>query len=158
MRRVAIVLGLLVFTFGCRNVEVEKALQLDDVSTGWYDAGIMEDGKNKLVPSITLKLKNVTGEPVSGVQIWGIFKRVAEAENWGDHFVRGIGQEGLAPGARTSDIVLRSTLGYTGDQPRQQMLQNAQFVDARVEVFGKQGSRTWVKMGEYPIERKLLAH
>jgi hypothetical protein len=36
------------------------------------------------------------------------------------------------------------------------MLQNSQFVDARVEIFGKQGSRTWVKLGEYPIDRKLL--
>jgi hypothetical protein len=36
------------------------------------------------------------------------------------------------------------------------MLQNRDFVDAKVEVFGKHGSRTWVKMGEFPIERHLL--
>jgi hypothetical protein len=29
-------------------------------------------------------------------------------------------------------------------------------VDAKVEIFGKQGSRTWVKIGEYQIDRQLL--
>ena len=36
------------------------------------------------------------------------------------------------------------------------MLQNREFVDAKVDVFGKHGSRTWVKMGEFTIERQLL--
>jgi hypothetical protein len=36
------------------------------------------------------------------------------------------------------------------------MLQNSQFVDAKVQIFGKHGSRTWVKMGEYQIDRHLL--
>jgi hypothetical protein len=36
------------------------------------------------------------------------------------------------------------------------MLQNKEFVDARVEVLGRQGPRTWVKIGEYQIDRQLL--
>jgi hypothetical protein len=36
------------------------------------------------------------------------------------------------------------------------MLQNKDFIDAKVEIFGKHGSRTWVKMGEYQIDRHLL--
>ncbi len=36
------------------------------------------------------------------------------------------------------------------------MLQNKQFVDAKVEIFGKHGSRTWQKLGEYKIDRQLL--
>jgi hypothetical protein len=36
------------------------------------------------------------------------------------------------------------------------MLQNSQFVDARVEIFGKHGRRQWVKIGEYQIDRQLL--
>jgi hypothetical protein len=52
--------------------------------------------------------------------------------------------------------VLRSTLGYTSSQSRAQMLQNREFVDAKVNVFGKHGSRTWIKMGEYTVDRHLL--
>ena len=41
-------------------------------------------------------------------------------------------------------------------EPRAQMLKNSQFVDAKVELFGKHGSRNWVKMAEYPIDRELI--
>jgi hypothetical protein len=36
------------------------------------------------------------------------------------------------------------------------MLKNSQFVDATVTIFGRHGSRTWVKIGEFPISRTLL--
>jgi len=142
---------------GCvRNVEVERVLQITDVNTGWYDAGIMEDGKNKLVPSISLRLTNVSQEVVSGVQINAIFRRVGETEAWGEHFVQAIDRDGLSPGRDSNEIVLRSQLGYTGTQPRLAMLQNREFVDAKVDIFGKQGSRNWVKMAEFQIDRQLL--
>ena len=157
MRR-RVLLLLILAAAGCsRSIEVEKALKVTDVDTGWYDAGIQADGKNKLVPSVSLKLQNIYPELVKGVQINAIFRRLDEPEvAWGEHFVRAIGPDGLAPGATGNPLVLRSNLGYTGTQPRLQMLQNREFVDARVEIFGKHGSRTWVKIGEYPIDRQLL--
>jgi hypothetical protein len=81
---------------------------------------------------------------------------VGEAEEWDAHFVRGIGPDGLEPGAKGGELVLRSERGYTGSESRLQMLQNKEFVDARVQIFGKHGSRTWVKIGEYTIDRQLL--
>src|SRR4030095_17028268 len=109
-----------------------------------------------LVRSISLKLQNVSQQPVDSVQLNAVFRRVGEQTAWGEHFVRGIGSDGLGPGQTGGTIVLRSTLGYTRTEPRLQLLQNAQFVDARVDVFGKNGPRTWVKLGEYPIDRQLL--
>ena len=141
---------------GCsRTREVEKDLKLVDVSTGWYDVGVV-NGQNKLVPSVTLQLQNVSDEDISRVQINAIFRRVGEEQAWGEHFVRAIGSDGLAPGKVGPKLVFRSTLGYTGTQSRQQMLQNREFVDAKVDVFGKHGSRTWVKMGEFQVERSLV--
>jgi hypothetical protein len=148
---------LLTFTMaGCSGVDVEKAIKVTDVHTGWYDAGLQADGKNKLVPSISLKLQNVSEEPVRGVQLMAVFRRVGDSEAWDDTFVRGIGREPLRPGGTTPPLVLHANAGYTGEQARLQMLQNKEFVDARVEVLGKQGPRTWVKMGEFPIDRQLL--
>jgi hypothetical protein len=37
-----------------------------------------------------------------------------------------------------------------------QMLQNREFIDAKVEIYLKQGSRVWAKLAEYPIQRQLL--
>jgi hypothetical protein len=148
-------LGLLLLVSGCRSREVEKDLALTDIHSGWYDVGVV-DGQNKLVPSITLRLQNVSSEPIARVQINAVFRRVGETEEWDAHFVRGIGPDGLAPGAKGGELVLRSDRGYLGPQSRLQMLQNKEFVDARVEIFGKHGSRTWVKIGDYTIDRQLL--
>ena len=141
---------------GCtRTREVEKDLKLTDVSTGWYDVGVV-NGQNKIVPSITLQLENISKEDISRVQINAIFRRVGEEQAWGEHFVRAIGADGLAPGKTGPKLVFRSTLGYTGSQSRQQMLANREFVDAKVDVFGKHGSRTWVKLGEFQVDRQLV--
>jgi hypothetical protein len=141
----------------CRQtIDPIAALEPTDVVTGWFDAGIVEGRKNKLVPSISLKLRNKASSPVRSIQVNAIFRRVGETEAWGEHFGWAVPREPLEPGASTGDIVMRSALGYTGEQPRLQLLQNSQFVDARVEVFLKQGSQTWAKLAEYPIQRQLL--
>jgi hypothetical protein len=156
-RTLPVLLLLVLSTLGCnRGVDPVAALEATDVVTGWYDAGLVEGNLNKLVPSISLKLRNKSDQDVRSVQINAIFKRVNEAEMWGEHYGWAIQRESLPPGASTEDIVLRSGLGYTGEQPRLQMLQNKEFVDAKVEIFLKQGSRVWAKLAEFPIERQLL--
>ncbi|HSK11487.1 MAG TPA: hypothetical protein VK911_18020 [Vicinamibacterales bacterium] len=144
---------------GCRgeDVDIAQALQVTDVTTGWFDAGIVEDGKNKLVPSISFRLQNAHDSTVSSVQMIAKFSRVGETEEWGSGpFVRAVGPDGLEPGRATDPIVLRSNLGYTGEEPRGQMLRNSNFVDARIELFAKHHADNWVKLGEYQIERQLL--
>jgi len=139
MRPPTILILLLALTApGCtRTVDIKKVLTVTDVHTGWYDTGIV-NGQNKLVPSISLKLKNEATEPVAGVQLNAIFHRIGEDDGWGEHFVQAVDRNGLPPGQTTQQIVLRSGLGYTGSEPRLDMLRNAQFVDARVDIFGKQ--------------------
>jgi len=154
-RLTAALLGALLVA-ACESRDVQTDLKIVNVQTGWFDAGIVEGGMNKLVPSISLELQNVSDREIASVQLNAVFRRAAELESWGDHFVRAIDATGLAAGGTTEPIVLRSTFGYTGSQARAQMLQNTEFVDARVEVFGKHGRRTWAKMGEFTIDRRLL--
>lgn len=157
MRRILVVLLLTLTAAGCAaQVDVEKALQVVDIRTGWFDAGIQPDGQNKLVPSISLKLKNVSSAPISSVQVMAVFRRVNEAEVLDTHYIRAIGTEPLAPGASTKDIVLRATFGFTSPYPRLQILRHPGFIDANVKVFGKHGSRTFVQMQESKIDRTLL--
>jgi hypothetical protein len=153
----AAVAAAMLLSVSCRaTVDPVAALEPVDVVTGWFDAGIVEGGKNKLVPSVTLRLRNKSAAPISSVQINAIFRRVGEAEAWGEHFTWAVQRRELAQGQTTESLVLRSQLGYTGEEARLQMLQNSQFVDAKVELFLKHGSRVWAKLGEYPIQRQLL--
>jgi hypothetical protein len=142
---------------GCgRNIDLKESAHLVDVTTGWFDAGVQPDGKNKLVPSVTFRIRNAGSGTIGSTQLNLIFKRVVDTEEWTTAFVRGIGSDGLEPGATTPVLVVRAPQGYTGTQPRLTMLENAQFVDFKVEVFGKHGSATWAKLGEFPIKRQLL--
>jgi hypothetical protein len=153
-----LVLVTVCFLPGCGSSAREPITKLVapvEVKTGWFDAGV-EDGKNKLVPTVMLTLKNVSSEPVANVQLNAVIRRMGETEEWGGAFQKVIGTDGIAPGASTKPIVLRSTLGYTGIEPRAQMLKNRLFVDAQVQVFAKHGGNQWVKLGEWPIARELL--
>ena len=155
-RRALFLLAVLIALPACESRDVTTDLKIVNVQTGWADTGLVEGGMNKLVPSVSLKLQNVSTRDISSVQVNGVFKLVGDDKTWGDHFVRAIDSNGLRAGASTAAIVLRSPRGYTGSEARLTMLKNSQFVDARVEVFGKHGRRTWAKMGEFPIERRLL--
>lgn len=140
---------------GCRAREVENDLRITDVQTGWYDAGIV-NGQNKLVPSISFKLRNTSDQQLIMLQVNALFRRVNETDEWGSGFLTVAGSEGLAPGASTDALLLNSHLGYTGTEPRNEMLENSQFIDAKVELFAKYGSRQWQPVGEHPIERRLI--
>jgi len=142
---------------GCGPVvDLTKGLQITIVNSGWYDVGIV-NGQNKLVPSVTFTLKNTSDQSLSTLQVNALFRQINSTDEWGSGFLTAAGSSGLAPGATTTPLTIKSPLGYTGsDQSRQEMLQNSHFVDAKVELFAKYGSTQWVRIGSYPITRQLL--
>jgi hypothetical protein len=141
---------------GCGdNVDIQSALQIVNVVTGYFDAGVAS-GKNKLVPSISFQIKNTANRTARSVQFNAVFRVIGDQEELGSALVRGIDASGLAPNAESTPFVMRSSLGYTGEQPRAEMLQHKDFRDVQVEVFGKHGSEQWVKLGQYKVERQLL--
>jgi hypothetical protein len=137
------------------TVDLSTGLQVLDVSTGWKDAGL-EGGQNKLVPSITFKLKNVSDQELNSLQANVVFRRNGEPEEWGTVFLIVTGSDGLDPGATSETLVAVSPLGYTGTEARAEMLQNSQFVDAHAEIFAKYGSTLLKKVADHPIDRQLL--
>jgi hypothetical protein len=142
---------------GCGpTVDLTKGLQVSIVNTGWFDKGIV-NGQNKLVPSVTFTLKNVSDQKLVTLQVQALFRRVGETEEWGSGFLTAVGSQGLAPGATTEPITMRSERGYTGsDQSRQEMLQNSHFVDATVELQAKYAATQWARLGTYPVARQVV--
>jgi len=156
-RGVALLISLAcaVVLSACDNREVENVVKVTDVETGWYDAGVV-DGQNKLVPSVSFRLQNVTTDPIESVQVNAVFHQVTEDLAWGDRLIRGVGSDGLAGGATGNTLIVRGPRGFTSTVPRQEMLKHKEFVDVKVNRFARHGSRTWQKIGEFPIEGKLL--
>lgn len=154
--RLLLVFAIASFTACGPTVDLAKGLQVAVVNSGWYDLGIV-NGQNKLVPTITFTLHNTSDQTLGTLQVNAIFRRVSENTEWGSGFLTVVGSKGLAPGATTDPITVKSQLGYTGsDQSRQEMLQNSQFVDAKVDLFGKYASTQWVRLGTFPITRQVL--
>jgi hypothetical protein len=149
-------LALLFGSAACTTRDVQKELEIVEVRTGWYFLGTVA-GQNKLVPSIAMKLKNVSQTPISGVRLNAVFRNVGEEQIIDQHFVPGIASNaGLEPGATTAQIVLRSEWGFTGTESHAQMLENSHFKDAEVTILGLHGRSNWLPMGKIPIERRLL--
>jgi hypothetical protein len=138
------------------DVDLTKGLQILDVATGWWDAGIV-NGQNKLVPAISFRLKNVSDQTLSVIQVNVLFKRINDPAEWGSGFLAVVGSKGLQPGETTDKVLVKSNLGYTGsDQTRQEMLKNSHFVDAKAEFSAKYGSTQWKRLAEFPVTRELM--
>ena len=164
MRRLVLLIILVAASAGCGGptVDLTQGLQVLDFSSGWHDEGIV-DGQNKLVPSATFTLKNVSDQslPVLEVNaVHGSKTRVTlglETQELGAAYVPVTRSEGLPPGATSKPVSVKSNFGYKGSEPRNQMLENRLFVDAKVEIFAKYSSLQWKRIAEFPIERKLIA-
>ena len=155
VRPLAVVL-LLAGAAACNRgpTDLAAALGVADVFTGYYDNGI-KDGKNHLVPSVTFRLKNQWDRTLSSVQVTIDFWRDGEDGPRDSSLIHAIGSSGLAPGASSEPITVRSSSGYTLEQPRAELFDHSDFRDMTVKVFGKRGGRI-VPLGEYRIDRRLL--
>jgi hypothetical protein len=139
-------------------IDYKQALEVTDLSGGWYDAGIV-DGKNKLVPSISFRIHKPADARIRSLALNVIFKRVSpdkkEETDLDEVFLQTVE---FSEGNQTPLLTVRPEHGYTGDAPqtRAEILQHSQFWDGRAVVFVKQSSTTWVDLIRYDIPRTLL--
>jgi hypothetical protein len=140
---------------GPSDAEVLKTVAVTDVLGGWYDFGVVPDG-NKLVPSITFKLKNTGTRPIGNVQLMVSFWLAGDDGETDSAQVRGIG-DALAPGASTAPMQVNATVGFTIAAPRAEAFTNPRFRDATAKIFGKRGGKI-VPLGEFKLERRLIPH
>lgn len=155
----ALVLASAVLVAGCSEpVDYKQALQVADVTAGWYDGGI-KDGKNRLVPTVSFRVKKADGVDIGAVSLNVIFRKLdptkKEIEDLDEVFYQNVE---FSEGSQTALLRARATNGYTGDPPqtRAEMLANSQFQDARAIVFVKQSSTTWVELLRQDLPRVLI--
>ena len=135
------------------SVDLKQAVQVTDVTTGWFDAGIV-DGKNKLIPSVTFKLKKNADVKLSSVALNLTFTFVGDQDHTDDVYVQRVDFQGQ----ETQPVTVRTKWGYTADPPqtRAEMLKHSQFRDMDVQIFAKQSSSQWVELHRVRIARQLL--
>jgi hypothetical protein len=147
----------LVFTAACGpKIDLTKGLQVVDVSNGWSDVGFV-DGQNKIVPTISFALKNVSDQTLVVLDVNVSFRQVTETADWDTSLVNIAATDGLAPGATSKKFTVLSKQGYKSTDTRAEMLKNAHFVDAKAVLFAKYGNTQWANIGEYPVARQFVA-
>jgi hypothetical protein len=162
----AVVIGVAcLLTAGCgKPVDLKQTLQVTDLAGGYHDAGIV-DGRNKILPSITLRLKKSTDDSLRPLSLNVVFKKLppkgvtpspgtSGEEDWDEVFLQSVAFDGN----QTAPLTVRATAGYTGDPPqsRADILNHSQFRDVRVHVFAKHSSSQWVEIAQYDLPRQLL--
>jgi hypothetical protein len=114
------------------------------------------DGKNKIVPSVTFKLRKKIPADVDRVSINALFRAADGKESSldADVFVQRVD----VSADQTAPITLRADNGYTADPPqsRAEMLNHSQFRDMRVQILVKHGSTQWTDLGWIDIKRQIL--
>ena len=151
--RFAALTAALLLTTSCSTpVDLKQALQVTDVSTGWFDAGVVDD-HNKLVPSLRFRLRDTTGE-VSRVSLNIVFKFADNAEIHEEIFKQRVDFEG----GQTELLTVRAQVGFTGTPPqsRADMLKNSFFRDVDAVVLVRQASAQWAELLKVRVERTLL--
>lgn len=153
MRRI-LVAAVVMALAGCTaNADLKQALQVTDVTGGWFDAGIV-DGKNKLVPSVSFRLRDTSETDVNGAALNIVFTFVDNGDEQDSIFVQRV----PFANKQTEIITVRSQTGFTGEPPqsRADMLQNSFFRDIEAAIFVRQSSNQWVELHRVRLPRQLL--
>lgn len=151
--RVPALIAALLLTLSCSSpVDMKQAVQVTDVATGLFDAGFV-DGQNKLVPSLTFRLRDTSGK-LSRAALNIVFRMADTGEDQEEIFKQRVD----FTNGQTDLITVRTQTGYTGAPPqsRADMLKNSHFRDMVAVIFVREVSAQWVELHRVPIERQLL--
>lgn len=129
------------------------AIQVTDVSTGWFDAGIV-NGKNKLVPSVTFRLRHSLDRELSAVSLNVAFRFADNGEVKEEIFKQRIPLQNQ----QSESITVRAENGYAGEPPqtRAEMLKNSFFRDIDAVIQVRQPAAQWAELHRVRVDRRLL--
>jgi hypothetical protein len=153
--RSALALLLLTCLAACKSPDPKVEMELLDLETYWaVDPSIGQT--NYLAPAIRFRLRNRGSRPQRSVQATAVFRRKGEESlTWGSDWQQVAGVKKPLPVGETTVVVLKSDARYTSPGPAAEMLGNAQFKDAKAEVFVRVGSSGWVKFADADVERRI---
>ena len=158
--RTLLILCALPLSASCTpKVDIEQTVEILDSSGGWYDAGIV-DGKNRIVPSVSFRLRKKQDVEINGMALNVVFRHPPkEGSNTEEDFSEVYVQNApFSEGNQTALLTVRGTEGYTGDPPqtRMDLLEHSQFRDVRARIYAKHSSTQWVDLGTIDVPRQLI--
>jgi len=135
--------------------ELKAAVEIVDVGSKWVAKSYQPwPPRLILVPTITLRVKNVSARPLNYLNFNAIFKFRDDLENLGDNFLAAIRKDPIPPGETSQAITLKSNFGVEG-KSLAQFRDNPQWKTVICKLFIQSKGSVHVLLGEYEISREI---
>ncbi len=157
VRRVALLVVLPLAA--CAAPDPKAELEVLGLEAYWaVDAP--KGGEQYIAPAVRFEVRNKGQRPWGSIQASAGFRRPNDQgvfEEWGGDWKQvAPSRKPLTPRESTL-VVLKSDARYHSAGPPESMFQHEAFRDAKVEVYLRLGSSSWVKFGEAAVERRIGA-
>ena len=144
---------------GCKSMDdqqVKASIEITDVSTNWTMKEYRQwpNPKLTLVPTVTFRIHNLTGDTLKYININAIFREENAVENLGDHFQSVVRGEGIAPNGYSPMVTLKSNFGVAGTNLESFKI-NPLWRTYEVRLFAQMGGSRHVPMGEWKVSKQI---
>ena len=138
------------------SVDLAKGLEVTDVLSGYYDAGLKE-GWNYLKPTLSFRLKSKVTQKIGPVQLTVAFWKTGEDGEWDSVVLQGVHAAGLAAGASTESLLARANIGFRLEGARDTFFAHSLFQDVTAKVFATQSGKIY-RLGEFKLDHVMIPH
>jgi hypothetical protein len=138
-----------------KSKDIKDCIKIVDVETKWVAKDFQAyPPRLIIVPSISFRIKNVSGEALRKIDFTAIFRFVGEYKNLGDCFLATLEEFPLLPGELSDVITLKSNFGVEG-KSADSIKNNPQWKVVVVEIFAQSECFGHTHLRTYEVSRKI---
>lgn len=135
--------------------DLAASIEVVDVDTFWTDKYYQPwPPRLILVPAISLRVKNVSDEPLKYINFNANFRFMDDFENLGDSFLAAIRNDAVLPGEKSDIITLKSNYGVEG-KSLASFQDNPHWKTVFVKLFAQSKGSQYLTLGEYEVSRRI---
>lgn len=137
-----------------KNTEkIANSIKIVWQDTKWLDRKITT-GKVVIVPSIKIKIKNLSQAPLQDIIFKGMFLFEESGEWLSDGLTRALDKP-LPPGETSEEIIIRADHGYTASSKAAFIKNRQHWKRVKVKVFAKAADSGYALLGTYPVSQEI---
>ncbi|UCH93784.1 MAG: hypothetical protein JSV88_26440 [Candidatus Aminicenantes bacterium] len=152
---ILLVVFLKTLSEGMSSQEVKNSIQIAWHDTKWVDKEVTPQ-EVKIVPTISLKIKNVGERPLQYMDIEAVFEFIETGLVHSDGMARVLTKEPLMPGETSEEIFIKSLYGYSATSRAAFMQNKAEWKPMQVKIYARAKGSGLVRVGDvYPVKQVI---
>jgi len=134
--------------------QIKNSIKVKLVKTQWVRK-YQKSGKVRIVPTITVKIKNTGNEPLKYLALNVVFELEDFNQELGSGYKLALQRKSLKPGSISKEIKIECNHGYTASSVKAFFENYSNWRTAWAKLFIKWKSSNYVAFGEYKIKRQI---